>query len=50
MFAEVVPLFDSDVYAYSVFKGIISSAGGLTESTLKESSNNLFKYLSKVSE
>ncbi len=50
MFTSIRPFFDSDVYSLSVFKGLITSSGGLTESTLKASSNTLFEYLSQMSE
>ena len=50
VFSEIVPMFESKIFSYAVFKGMISSAGGLTESTLKESLNSIFKYLSKMSE
>lgn len=31
------PFFDSDAYSISILKGLITSSGGLTESTLKAS-------------
>jgi hypothetical protein len=43
-----MPFFDSEVYSYSILTGLITSSGGLTESTLKASSNSLFEYLSKM--
>jgi hypothetical protein len=48
VFSSIRPFFDSDVYALSIFKGLITSSGGLTESTLKASSNSLFEYLSDL--
>lgn len=36
------------MYSPSIFKGLITSSGGLTESTLKASSNSLFEYLSAM--
>lgn len=48
MFTSIKPFFDSDVYAFPIFKGLITSSGGLTESTLKASSNTLFEYLSEM--
>jgi hypothetical protein len=41
-----MPFFDSEVYSLSILTGLITSSGGLTESTLKASSNSLFEYLS----
>lgn len=49
VFNSIKPFFDSDTYALSIFKGLITSSGGLTESTLKASSNSLFEYLSNMS-
>jgi hypothetical protein len=46
VFTQISPFFDSDIYSLSIFKGLITSSGGLTESTLKASSNSLFEYLS----
>jgi hypothetical protein len=43
------PFFDSDAYSISILKGLITSSGGLTESTLKASQNSLFEYLSEMS-
>lgn len=40
--------FDSDVYSLPILKGLITSSGGLTESTLKASQNSLFEYLSEM--
>lgn len=44
----MIPFFDSEVYSPYIFKGLITSSGGLTESTLKASSKTLFNYLSKM--
>jgi hypothetical protein len=49
VFTNIMQFFDSDVYSGSILKGLITSAGGLTESTLKASSNSLFVYLSHMS-
>lgn len=48
VFTSIRPFFDSDFYSISIFKGLITSSGGLTESTLKASSNSLFQYLSSL--
>jgi hypothetical protein len=40
------PLFDSETYSMFILKGLITSSGGLTESTVKASQNSLFEYLS----
>jgi hypothetical protein len=49
VYSSIRPFFDSDTYALSILKGLITSSGGLTESTLKASSNSLFAYLSDLS-
>ena len=41
------PFFNSEVYSIPIFKGLITSSGGLTESTVKASSNSLLEYLSE---
>jgi hypothetical protein len=46
VFSSLSSFFDSPVYSIAIFKGLITSSGGLTESTLKASSNSLFAYLS----
>ena len=48
VFTSISPFFDSDIYSLAIFKGLITSSGGLTESTLKASSNSLFEYLSSM--
>lgn len=48
VFQSIMPFFDSDTYSLSILKGLITSSGGLTESTLKASSNSLFEYLSSM--
>ncbi len=48
VFSSLRHFFDSDIYSASIFKGLITSSGGLTESTLKASSNQLFEYLSEM--
>jgi len=40
--------YDSEVYSTAIFKGIVTSTGGITESTLKASSTSLFEYLSEM--
>jgi hypothetical protein len=50
VFDHMKSLFDSEVYSLPVLKGLITSSGGLTESTLKASSNSLFEYLSEMSQ
>jgi hypothetical protein len=42
VFQSIMPFFDSPTYSLSILKGLITSSGGLTESTLKASSNSLF--------
>lgn len=37
VFDQMQPLFDSEVYSMSILKGLITSSGGLTESTVKAS-------------
>lgn len=49
-YQAIIPLIDSDIYGDSVLEGWIISAGGLTESTLKSSSNTLMQYIAKVDE
>lgn len=46
VFSSLSNFFDSPTYSTAIFKGLITSSGGLTESTLKASSNSLFEYLS----
>lgn len=48
VFQSIMPFFDSPTYSLSILKGLITSSGGLTESTLKASSNSLFEYLSAM--
>lgn len=43
-----MPFYNSPTYATAILKGLITSSGGLTESTLKASSDSLFKYLSNL--
>ena len=45
VFSSIRAFFDSELYSVSIFKGLITSSGGLTESTLKASSGSLFAYL-----
>jgi hypothetical protein len=37
VFNAIKPFFDSEAYSVSILKGLITSSGGLTESTLKAS-------------
>jgi len=48
VFQQVVSLFDSPNFSKSLFTGIVSSAGGLTESTVKYSLDVLIKYISNL--
>ena len=48
VFDQILPFFDSEAYSLAIFKGLVTSSGGLTESTLKASSKTLFKYLSDM--
>lgn len=48
VFERISPYLDSDVYSIRILKGLITSSGGLTESTLKASSKCLFNYLSAL--
>ena len=49
VFDSMKPFYDSEVYSLYILKGLITSSGGLTESTLKASQNSLFEYLSEMS-
>ena len=48
VFDQILPFFESEAYSLAIFKGLVTSSGGLTESTLKASSKTLFKYLSDM--
>ena len=48
VFDQIKPFFDSSTYSLHVLKGLVTSSGGLTESTLKASSKTLFLYLSAM--
>ena len=48
VFDQILPYFDSANYSLSILKGLVTSSGGLTESTLKASQKTLFKYLSSM--
>lgn len=37
VFDQILPFFDSETYSLAIFKGLVTSSGGLTESTLKAS-------------
>ena len=49
IFSRMKLLFDSEAYSLSILKGLITSSGGLTESTLKASQNAIFEYLKDLS-
>jgi len=49
VFQSIKPFFDSKAYSDYILKGLITSSGGLTESTFKASQNSLFEYLSEAS-
>ena len=49
VFNSIKPFFDSEVYSIPILKGLITSSGGLTASTLKASQNSLFEHLSEMS-
>jgi hypothetical protein len=49
VFDQMKTLFDSEVYSLPILKGLITSSGGLTESTVKASQSSLFEYLSEMS-
>jgi len=46
VFSQMISLFDSPNFSKYLFTGIISSAGGLTESTVKSSLDALTKHIS----
>ena len=48
VFDQMKKLFDSDVYSMPILKGLITSSGGLTESTVKASQSSLFEYLTEM--
>lgn len=48
VFPQVVSLFDSSNFAKYLFTGIVSSSGGLTESTVKSSLDVLIKYIANL--
>jgi len=48
VFNQVKPFFSSPIYSQSIFRGLITCSGGLTESTLKASQKSLFQYLSEM--
>ena len=37
VFDQIAPFFDSENYSLAIMKGLVTSSGGLTESTLKAS-------------
>lgn len=48
VFPQISQLFESKNFAKSILTGIVSSSGGLTESTLKSSLDVLIKHLSNL--
>lgn len=48
VFQQVVSLFNSKNFSRYLFTGIVSSSGGLTESTVKNSLEVLIKYISNM--
>jgi len=48
VFDQIIPFFDSVCYSDRIFTGLVTSSGGLTESTLKASQKALFTYLSAM--
>lgn len=48
VFTSLAPFFDSPTYSNAIFLGLLTSSGGLTESTLKASSGQLMAYLSAM--
>ena len=48
VFEHIQPFLDSPFYSLRIIKGLVTSSGGLTESTLKASSKCLFTYLSHM--
>jgi hypothetical protein len=48
VFEQAMPFFDSATYAHRIMTGLVTSSGGLTESTLKASQKSIFTYLSQM--
>lgn len=48
MFAVVVPLLKLKEYSYSILKGLCTSAGGISESVIKYSRQELGSYVDKL--
>ena len=48
VFESILTFLDSERYSLHILKGLVTSSGGLTESTLKASSKCLFTYLSAM--
>jgi len=48
VFNSIKPFFDCNAYSASILKGLITSSGGLTESTLKASQKSLFEHLQQM--
>ena len=48
VFEQAMPFFDSPTYAHRIVTGLVTSSGGLTESTLKASQKSIFTYLSQM--
>ncbi len=47
-YKQLIALVDSESYAEAVLEGWVISAGGITESTLRASSNSLIQYLAQA--
>lgn len=48
VFKEMRQFYDSPVYSFAILRGLVTSSGGITESTLKASSNSIFEHLSEM--
>jgi len=47
-YKQLTPLIDSEIYREALLEGWVISAGGITESTLRASSNSLLQYLAQA--
>jgi hypothetical protein len=48
VFEQAMPFFNSPTYSHRILTGLVTSSGGLTESTLKASQKSIFTYLSQM--
>lgn len=48
VYQSVRPFFDSEAYSIYIFKGLITSSGGMTENSLNEKVYSLFDYLDEI--